>query len=711
MNMMDERARFHDLSELLRPNTVAVIGASEQPGNLGGIAVSLMQKFGFRGQIWPVNPKRTSVHDLPCFPSVAALPAPADLAIIATNAELAASIVRDCAAAGIRNGIIWAGGYAEVGEQGEDMQKQLLATCRETGFTLVGPNCLGIIDASNAMVATFASFLIESDVLIPGNVAMISQSGGLATMAQAMAQLKGMGFGLTVSTGNEAMLTVADYIHAVAADDAIKVIAAYVEGVRDGPRFVEAVSAARAAGKPVVILKGGLTAESAQAAAAHTGALAGERRVWEAMARELGVITAESLEELLNVVLFLSRQDLSRLPKGNGIAIISFGGGAGVLSADQCAKYGLTVPSLSEETRARLRPLVPPIASVQNPVDLTPQAFNSEKYFATFPEALEVIAADPNVDIVFCQFGPQAQRGVETAKIIADLRHRTGKTVCIAWPLAPRGAPEMLESEGVYVFQEYERALSALAKLATQQRLAANPVKRPASFASFDWDSRVPAPLPGTVISENECHAILSEAGVRTARGYLAASESDAVSAAARIGYPLAVKGISPQVTHRAAAGLVALDIRTEEDLVTAYRTLTERAVSAGVTLDGVYLQEMIRKGLEVIVSAFRDPIFGTMVSCGSGGNLTEMIEDLAIARTPLDEVGALQLLEQLRIVGAAKKLDPQAKLEDLARFVAGFSEVAHSAPWENFVIEINPVKWSGSGVTAIDGLILIEKP
>jgi acetyltransferase len=711
MNVMDERSRFRDLTQLLRPKTVAVIGASEQPGNLGGIAVNLMLKFGFRGQVWPVNPKRTTVHGLPCFPTVADLPAPADLAIIATGAELAITIVRDCAAAGLRNGIIWAGGYAEVGEEGAAMQEALLTACRETGFTLVGPNCLGIIDASNAMVATFASFLIESDVLIPGNIAMISQSGGLATMAQAMAQRKGMGFSLTVSTGNEAMLTVADYIQAVASDEATKIVAAYVEGVRDGPRFIEAVSAARAAGKPVVILKGGLTATSALAAAAHTGALAGERRVWEAMARELGIITVGSLEELLDVALSLSRMDLTRMPKGNGIAVVSFGGGSGVLSADQCAEHGLVVPSLSPETRARLRPLLTPIASTQNPIDLTPQTFNSEKWFATFPEALDVIASDPNIDIVFCQFGPQAQRGVETAKIIADLRHRTGKTVCIAWPLAPKGAPEMLESEGVYVFQEYERAISALAKLARNVKAAERTAKRRTGFAAFDWDAHIPAPVKGMVISENECHAILAQAGIATARGHLAVNETDAIAAAARLGYPLAAKGISAQVTHRAAAGLVALNIRTEDDLVAAFRTLTDRARTAGVTLDGIYLQEMISKGLEVIVSAFCDPIFGTMVSCGSGGNLTEIIEDVTIARTPLDREGARHMLEDLRIVAAAGKLDPQAKLDDLASFVADFSEIAHSAPWENFVIEINPVKWSGAGVTAIDGLILIEKP
>jgi acetate---CoA ligase (ADP-forming) len=708
MNVIDRGPRFTDLAPLLNPKSVAVIGASEQPGNLGGVAVALMQKFGFQGAIWPVNPRRAAVHGLRCFASVADLPEPAELAIIATGAGSAAGIVGECATAGLRRGVIWAGGYSEVGEQGAATQEKLVRVCRETGFTLVGPNCLGIINSRNAMVASFASFLLEADRLIPGNVAMISQSGGLATMAQALAQRRGMGFNLTISTGNEAILTVADYIHAVATDDHTKVVAAYVEGIRDGDRFVKAVTAARTAGKPVVILKGGLTETSAQAAAAHTGALAGERRVWEAIAGELGIITVSSLEELLDVTLFLSRLDLTKMPKGKRVAIVSFGGGGCVLSADQCAAHGLSVPPLRPETKAKLAPLVPPIASIQNPIDVTPQAFNSERYFATFPDALDTIAADEGIDMICCQFGPQALRGIKTAEIVSELHRRTDKTVCLAWPLSPPGAAEILEREGIYVFQAYERAVSALGKIAGLTDAHPSPTQ-PTSH--FDWSAHVPDPKAGLVISEHECHRILSLAGVSTARGTLAKSEDEAVSAATAIGSPIAAKGISSDVTHRAAVGLVALDIAGDAAMRAAYRSLASRAAEAGVTLDGVYVQEMIGKGAEVLVSAFRDPIFGPMVSCGWGGNLTETIKDVAMARAPLDETGALRLLGGLKVVEAAKKLSPKADLADLARLVAHFSQIAASAPWQSFVLELNPVKWSERETKAVDGLLVIERP
>ena len=707
MTECQSSADFPNLTPLLRPQSIVVIGASEQPGNLGGVAVSLMQKFGYTGKISLVHPKRSVVHGLPCVTSVSDLAEPADMAIIAVGAQLVEGIVRQCAEAGIRYGIVWAGGYSETDAAGVALQEALLETCRETGFTLVGPNCIGIINARSAMVASFASFLVESDVLIPGDIAMISQSGGLATMAQALVQLKGVGFGLTVSSGNEAMLTVADYIHAAAVDDEIKVIATYIEGIRDGEKFTAAIE--RAAGKPVIVLKGGRSSASVQAAAAHTGALAGEHRVWEAIAKELGIISVTSLEELIDVSLYLSATDLTRLPKGAGVAIVTFGGGSGVLSADLCADHGLDVPALQPETLARLAPLVPPIAAIRNPIDLTPQTFNQEQWFSHFPEVLEIIASDPGIHTVFCQFGPMAQRGAETAKVISQLRTRTSKAVLIAWPLAPGGVPEILRREGVYCFEEYERAIAAISKIAKVGEAAPAAPEKSMQSISFDWLNHLPSLEDGAVISENQCHSILSQAGVRTARGQLVRSKDKVCKIAREIGFPLAAKGISGAVTHRAAAGLLVLGIQNEEELVAAYGQLSAQAASNDVLLDGVYLQEMIAEGMEVIVSGFRDPVFGPMISCGSGGNLTEMMDDVVLARTPLDVASAQKLLEPLRIVAAAKKLIPDVELSDLAQFVAHFSQVVHEAPWQRFVLEINPVKWNGSGVVAIDGLLIVD--
>lgn len=640
------------------------------------------------------------------------MPAPADLAILATGAASAPGLIREAAAAGTRFGIVWAGGFAENGGDGAAIQAALAASCRETGFTLAGPNCIGIVNTAVPMTATFASFLIETDTLVAGDIAMVSQSGGIATMAQALAQRAGFGFRSMISSGNEADLTAADYVHALAQDPGTKVIALYVEGVRDGRRFLAAVEAARRAGKPVVVLKGGLTQASARAAAAHTGAFAGEGRVFAAIARECGLITVKSLEELIDVALFLSSLDLATLPKGRGVATLSFGGGSGVLSADQCAVHGLAIATLTDETLDALRPLVPPIASIANPIDLTPQAFNQEQWFATFDKALDAIAADPNVDILFCQFGPMARRGLEAAREVVAMRARTRKTLCLAWPLAPPGVDEALRREGVYVFHEYERAIAVLGKLAAlRDAPPPRPRGTPAEASDFDWTAALPSPAAGTVVSEHECHALLKRAGLPTAAGVLAASEAEALAAAERLGLPVALKGISPAVTHRAAAGLLALGLATPEAVAAAYRLIAGRAADRGVTLDGVYVQAMIAGGVEIIVSAFRDPVFGVMMSCGAGGNLTEVVDDVALARAPLDEAAACALLARLRIVPAAHSVEPGVRVDDLARFVAHVSQIADAAPWRQFTLEINPVKWRADGVIAVDGLLLVEEP
>ena len=702
---------FADVSALLAPKSIAIIGASDTPGAVSGVSIKLLQKFKYPGPIWPVNPRRPEVHGLPCFPSVAALPAPADLAIIATPAETVPGLVRECAAAGIRFGIVWGGGFAEVGGQGKVHQDELVRACRETGFSVMGPNCLGVINTHMPAIPTFASFLLDTEKLYPGSVSMVSQSGGTATCGQALAQQLGFGFRYMISVGNEAVLDASDYIYALAHDDKTKVICAYLEGVRDGAKFVAALQAARIAGKPVVILKGGATAASARAAVAHTGALAGEARVWEAIFREEGVIEAASLEQLIDIVLYLSTTDLKKLPDGNGVVTVVFGGGGGVLSADQCVRHGLVTPLLTQETRTTLKPLVPPIAAIENPIDLTPQAFNQEKWFATFGQSLDVIASDPGVDTVMLLFAPMGQRGLEIAREIVNFQKRCKKHVCIAWQFAPRGVHEQLYNDGLYVFHEFDRAIATIGKIVRRQVNAEKGERPKIAAAPFDWAAQVPDPKPGTVISEHDCHRIMAAAGLSVAPGRLARSEDEAVEAAKAVGMPVAMKGIAPAVTHRAAAGLLALGLNSPEAVRATYRRLADSAKASGVGLDGIYVQHMVEGGLEVLISAFRDPLFGPMISVGAGGGLTELIDDVAIARAPVDEAQALRLVERLRLIRSTGKMKSPPDRALLARYIARVSQVAAGAPWRQFVLEINPVKWTGEYVTAVDGLLIVEQP
>jgi acetyltransferase len=709
---------FARLAGLLEPRSVAVIGASDQPGNLGGRALTLLRKFGYPGEVWTVNPKRERVAGEPCYASVDILPATADLAIIAVSAEASLTVVRDCARAGIRNGIVWAGGFAEAGTEGVARQRALSQLCDESGFLLCGPNCLGVINAWQPLTATFASSLVSSDGLERGDISMVSQSGGTAMAVQTLAQQAGFGFRLMISSGNEAVLGVADYLEALVDDEHTAVIAVYLEGVRDGAALLAALARARHAGKPVVVLKAGVTREAGHAAAAHTGALVGDDRVWQAIFRDEAVIPVHSVRELTDVALLLSKGGSRKLPGGRGVAIVSFGGGGGVLGADQCARRGLSTPALSDATRERLRERVPPMASIANPVDVTPDAFRPG-WLEHFPQALGAIADDPSIDALFFPLSAMAQGATDVAAAVVSLRERSAKPLCVSWMFAPADAVATLTRAGIVAFPDPARAIAALAHVAQYgaARRAIDAFAHPTGDAAgaqslpFEWNAHVPNAVAGTIVTEDACHRILAEAGLPVARAGLAATADDAARIAASVGLPVAMKGISTAVTHRAVAGLLELDLRSNDEIRDAYGRLARRAGETGVELNGIYVQHMATGKLELLVSAFRDPVFGVMVACGAGGTLTEIIDDVTLERAPFDDARAAEVVGRLRIVQRADRIDRSARIAPVAAFVARFSQLVAGASWQRFVFEVNPIKWRGESVVAIDGLLIVEQP
>lgn len=706
---------FADLSGILQARSIAVIGASDRPGNFGGTAIKLLRKFNSPCEVWPVNPGRDTVGGLKCYPELTALPHPADLAIIALPATSVAQAVEDCVAAGIRSGVAWAGGFAEGDDEGKTRQQALIDTCRRLGFTLVGPNCMGVVDLHAPMISSFAAVMAEASELIKGNISMVSQSGALISTAQGLAAELGYGFRYTASTGNEALVTAADFFAAFAHDDKTKVILSYLEGVRDTPKFRAALREARKTKRPIVVMKSGKTATSALAAQAHTGALAGEGRVWDAVMDEEAVIQANSLEEQMDIALYLSGAKLDRLPWNRSVTVISIGGGSGVLAADQCERLGLKVPPLSDKVRGKLKDLITPLASTRNPVDLTPTTLADPKWFELFPKALDAIAEDPDTGAIFFQLGPMSNDKI-VSKVIADFHSRSPKMLFVSWPLPSEAAMENLRLAGNHAFSEAARALNVISRLADYRAaLEAGEGTSPltaaqSKLAAFDWAKEVPDAKAGTVVSEHECHRILAKAGVAVAKGRLATSAADAVKAAQDAGYPVVMKGISPAITHRAAAGLVALNIASDADVARTDALLRERAAAKGATLDGVYVQHMVAGGTEMLVSAIRDPVFGVTVSVGAGGVLTELLDDVALATAPVSETTALRLIRKLRIVQKMKVPPSDKALAALAKFIADFSALAAACPWQRFAFELNPVKWTGEEAVAVDGLIVISE-
>jgi acyl-CoA synthetase (NDP forming) len=702
---------FHDTSGIFEPRAIAVIGASDRPGNLGGDTVRRLLKFGFPGPVWPVNRSGEPVAGVPAFKSVHDLPGTADLAVLSIPADGLLDAIRDCIAVGMRAGVAYAGGLAEAGGAGVDRQESISRLCRDNGFMLCGPNCVGAINAAHPVTATFATALHELDALRVGAISMVSQSGGIATNALTLAEEAGFGLRHMVSSGNEAVVDFSDYLHAFCADDGTRVIVGYLEGISDGPKFIKVLEEARDLGKPVLLVKAGTTGASARAAQAHTGSLVGEDRVFDALMEELGVIRVFSGEELVETAFLLLDDERKRIPCGRGVGIVTFGGGNGVLAVDQCAQSGLTTPALSEECVERLKPLLVSVATAANPLDLTPStAFRAES-LALLPQALDVLAAEPSIDSIIIIVGSLAVKANEISGVIREFWKRSPKPVCVAWPAPPSGVRERLAEHGIYAFTEPARGIRALSRLAASGEAVAAPARRrPPEPFDFDWSRFVPSGNGRVVLPEDRCHAILEAAGLSAAARRLVATESEAAEAAAHLGYPVVLKGISPAITHRAEAGLLAVNLASEEEVIESFRMLLERARSLRAELDGILVQAMAKGGTELLVSSFKDPLFGTMITCGSGGGMTELIKDVVTRRAPVDEADAAAMIDRLRIRENAKDNDGHYPTDAAARFVSRFSRLAVSAPWETFVFEVNPIKWSRSSAVAVDGLIILER-
>jgi len=704
---------FPDLKTLLAPRSVAVVGASDRGGNLGGDTVHRLVKFGFPGPVWPVNRSLDPVAGLKAYGSIADLPEVPDLAIFSIPASGLYDAISDCIARGTRAGVAYAGGLAEGGTpEGIAMQEAISKLCRDNGFMLCGPNCVGMINTSLPVTSTFATALFELDSLIAGNISMVSQSGGIGTTALSIAEKAGFGFRHLVSSGNEAVVTFTDYLHAFAQDEGTDVIIGYLEGLTDGPKFIRAMEEARKNGKPVILIKAGTNKSSALAAKAHTGSLVGEDSVFDAVFKELGVIRAYSVDEAVDVAMMIAGDKRRRVPAGRGVGLVTFGGGNGVLGADQCGQNGLLTPQISAKGSERLKPLLVAVASAANPMDLTPSTAFRPESLAMLPKALDVFAEEEEIHSVLFIVGSLASKAAEISEVITDFWRRCDKPVYVAWPAPPNQALEKLAEKGIYGYSDQSRAIRAISLMAGRQEAvaaAAASQSRSGKSKSIDWAKLTGNAVGPSVISEHMCHDILRAWGLTSAPGELATDAAGAARIAGSLGYPVVMKGISPAVTHRAAAGLLAVGLNSDAEVREAYARLDGRAQEKGVTLDGILVQKMEKGGVELLVSAYRDPIFGPMVTCGSGGGLTELIEDVVTHRAPVDIAAAKRMIEALRVRSHAKDQEGLLPVDAAAAYLAEFSELAAAAPFKGFVFEVNPIKWSRKSAVAVDGLLITE--
>jgi acetyltransferase len=499
----------------------------------------------------------------------------------------------------------------------------------------------------------------------------------------------------------------------VALDEGTRVIAVYAEGLADPEGFVAGLRLARERGKPVVILKGGASEASGRAALAHTGRLAGADRTFDAVLQEFAVIRVRSTEEMIDVCGQLASMRPGLGPRNDSVLISTFGGGVGVISTDQCVRAGMQVPVMPPDESASLGRNLSPLSSAANPVDMTPGVMTDPKLRARLPAAIDQMALETRygawlfMSSGFGNLAPQLIDMLTRARELAD------KPILVTWQSMPEGVAELLAERGFYVFHDSARAVRVLELLVRHQQALAQPPR---------WSGAAPEPGEGAqawpsasrretrVLSEPEVAGLLSHAGLPVAPGRFVPAGSDPVACARELGFPVVLKGISPRVTHRAAVGLVALYLDSEAAVGAAVERFKDIERSIGVNLDGFWVQTMMGGQRELLVTALRDPQFGVFVGCGVGGVQTELIDDVVLARAPVDRVHAAAMVRRLRSLKRFPDWLDATQIEAVAGFVSRFSEWAATAPWASFTIEVNPIKVQADRVVAVDGLVVIDQ-
>lgn len=690
------------LRPLLEPRSVAIVGASTVPGKIGAVPVAMLREYAFEGDVFPVNPKADEVFGYKAVPDIAAIPSAIDLAVIAIPAPGVLAALDACADKGAKAAVVFSSGFAEVSEEGRAAQQQLAERARARGLRLIGPNALGVANIDAGLVASFCPFF-KPRFAPGGAVGLVSQSGAFGGYVANLAQDRGLSFTKWITTGNEADIEVADGIAYLAQDDATRVILVYMEGARNGARLVQALEMARAAGKPVVVLKVGRTAVGAEAAASHTASLAGADAVYDAVIAQCGAYRASSIAEWFDLGYAFA---FGKAPKNNAIALVTVSGGVGVMMADEAETGGLDTVPLSAAAQDRIRQIVP-FAGARNPVDVTGQMLGD---LAGFEQMVEVVLAEhPFGSIVGFNAGAghKEENGFRIQKVWETVRARHPDAYIAISGATPPAVQRAYEAAGCLVFTAPDTAVATAARMA---RLSARLADAPSPLEA----PGAPADIPARALNEHEALDLLKAAGLPAPDVRVAKTPDEAARAAEEIGFPVVVKILSADILHKSDIGGVALNLGTPEAVKEAAAAVLERARAAApeARIDGVLVAPMMPKGgVETILGVTVDPVFGPMVMFGLGGVLVEVMGDVALRRAPFGLKEARAMIGEIRgakVLGGVRGAPPAdtgalaAALVALSRFAAANADRIES-------IDVNPflVFPEGKGAVALDAVIV----
>ena len=706
-----------NLEKIFRPQSVAVVGASDQPGKVGYTLLKNLVDAGFPGPIYPVNAKRPTVQGLPAVARISDLPAPPDLAVISTPSPTVPAVVRECGDMGIRGIVIISAGFREVGAEGKQLEEEIRRdAARYDGMRIIGPNCLGVIAPHSKLNASFAAATPPA-----GRVAFLSQSGALCTSMLDWALEEEIGFSYFVSIGNMLDVGVGDLIDYFGSDPTTDSIVLYVESITDARQFMSAARAF-ARQKPIVVYKAGRFAQSAKAAASHTGAMAGVDAVYDAAFQRAGAVRVTQVDDLFDCAELLARK---RIPKGPRLAIVTNAGGPGVMATDALLARQGTLATLSDRSLAALNAALPASWSHNNPVDVLGDAPPER-----LAQALDIVLADEGVDAAMVMLTPQAMTDpTGAARAAGEVAARHAKPVLAVWMggESVREGIQALNRRGVPTYQTPDHAVRSFMYLVSYahnlETLYETPrdvpltfkLDRPAARRRFGEMAAALGGAGQAVLSEDDSKELLDAYGLPVTLPIRAATVEAAVEAAERIGYPVVLKIASPDITHKTDVGGVALNLASAEQVRASFDSVTRsaRERKPDARIDGVTVQRMMAPvaGVELILGAKQDPVFGAVILVGAGGVTAELFQDRALGLPPLNERLASRMLESLRSWPLLKgyRGRPAVNVDRLIEIIMRFSYLVADFP-EIVEIDVNPLLVAPEEAIALDARMVIDR-
>jgi len=700
----------HKLQSFFWPESIAVLGASPDLHRIRGRLLHQLRENGFPGRILPINPSYQAIGGLPCFPSIGAVDGPVDLALVAIPAPAVAAAVEECAKAGVKNTLIISSGFAEEGGAAGDMQAALIEVTKRYGIRACGPNCEGYYNALGRIATTFSPTVEtrddDSQVLVSDRrIGVIAQSGGIGFALFNRGKAAGLGFTYVISTGNEADLTMADFLDYMVEDERTHAVMLFCEAVRNGPGFVAALAKARRLGKPVIAIKVGRSDAGTRASASHTASLSGSYTAYHAVFERYGVIEAEDADEAVAIAgVVLS----CPLPKGRRAGIVTVSGGGGAWMADTLSAHGLIVPVLSAAMQASLRPLMPSYGASGNPVDVTAQGSNTGPAMMT---VMEHLAESDEIDmlVLVSSLASESRASLDAGRIRATAE-KCGKPMTVwSYTIPSAFGRDASSGCGLFLHTNLRNAGVAMGRLAGYAEVLRRPLPEPFEPVSGRLYPGLPRVVP-EYLAKQVLAAWLPEAAER-----LVQSAEAAAQAAATLGFPVALKVQSPDLPHKTEAGGVRLNLADPDAVAAAYAAMLGDVAryAPEAKIDGVLVQKMAPKGHELVIGMVNDATFGPIMMVGYGGTTVELFADVAHSPAPVDEAEAERMIRSLRSAKLLSGFRGAAPIDlaPVAKLLAALSRAALTLAAQVAEFELNPVilHADGSGLTIADALLTMK--